>query len=196
MTLSFDASLLHMKLKEERWSSLLLWFKYQSFPVLSACTHKSQKSLLKEGDLWTCKNPRSQSICNEVKRKRKKSRQVWQNARSIAITDMSGLKAFSSLTKTSSSDKHGLMSERHILDDTCLCVFTFSQSCRWWLGGHRHRLPCSCLLFPIWASRSSQLLPISSSEGIEFVSRMMELSKCSRILWAKCRYFNLFSNHK
>ena len=56
---------------------------------------------------------------------------------------MSGLKAFSSLTKTSSSDKHGLMSERHILDDTCLCVFTFSQSCRWWLGGHRHRLPCS-----------------------------------------------------
>lgn len=114
---------------------------------------------------------------------------MWQNARSIAITDMSGLKAFSSLTETSSSDKHRLKSERHILGDMCLCVFTFPQSRRWWLGGHRHRLPCRCLPFPIWASRSSQLLPASSSEGVEFVSRMTELSKCSRILWAKCRYF-------
>lgn len=162
----------------------------------SQSAHTKAKKPLKRRWFMNLQNPRSQSICNEVKRERKKSRQVWQDARSIAITDMSGLKAFSFLTETSSSDKHRLKSERHILGHACLCVFTFPQSCRWWLGGHRHRLPCCCLPFPIWASRSSQLLPASSSEGVEFVSRMMELSKCSCILWAKCRYFNLFSNHK
>lgn len=93
MTLSFDASSAY---EAERGKMKFFVTVIQKW-VLSVCTHKSQKPLKKKV-IYELVKPRSQSICNEVKRKRKKSRQVWQNAQSIAITDMSGLKAFSSLT--------------------------------------------------------------------------------------------------
>lgn len=147
----------------------------------SQSTHTKAKKPLKRRWFMNLYNPRSQSICNEVKRKRKKSRQVWQNTWSMAITDIPGLKAFSSLTKTCNSDKHWLMSERHILDCTCLCIFTCPKS----TGGGSVLTNTSCL---VTVSHSSFWLAFSSVTPYKFTLRW----QCLFLEWSSCQNVPIF----